>query len=517
MHKVKSFGEKILERMKNWSIRRKIIYGILFLVVVFVGYKAFGPKDYTADITSVLVQRGDLKETVLATGQVTSKTDLNLSFSKSGIVKNLKVKVGDKATPGQILANLDQGNELSALTSARGAVAQAEAKYQRILNGASSEEITLAKVALKNAELDLERIKTQQEILVANAYKTLLNSTPEALPAVTSSDFTPPTITGNYNKDMAGELRISISGGGTSFGVSGVANGGGMVTTTTPQPLGDSGLYIQFPNGSVNVSEWIISIPNKKASDYVTNLNAYQASKKTSESAIGTAEALVEQRKAELSIKQSSARPADVDLAKGELLSAEGQLQNAQANYEHTLLRAPALGTITKIDIKYGELTEVNKPVMVLEDIDNLYVEALINESNITSLRVDQPVSITFDAFGGAKKFMGKVSVIDPSADTKDGVVNYKIKVALDEANLNIRPGMNANIEVLAGEVKDVFLIPYIAVINRDNKSYVKIIKDKRRAIFLEKEVITGFKGDNNLIEIISGLSLDEEVLLKQK
>ena len=52
------------------------------------------PKDNSANITTDTAKIINLKQTVLATGQVTSNTDLNLSFSTSGIVRSLKVKVG---------------------------------------------------------------------------------------------------------------------------------------------------------------------------------------------------------------------------------------------------------------------------------------------------------------------------------------------------------------------------------------------------------------------------------------
>ncbi|KKP35262.1 MAG: hypothetical protein UR25_C0001G0175, partial [Candidatus Nomurabacteria bacterium GW2011_GWE1_32_28] len=193
MQKVKNIWGKI----KGWSTTKKIIYSMVIIILVFIGYTIAKSTDNSANITTDTVKLMDLKQTVLATGQVTSNTDLNLSFFSSGIVRSLNVKVGDNVKKGQILATLDQGNELASLTSARGAVAAAQARYQRILDGASNEEIILSKIALENAKRDYDRLKIQQETLVSNAYKNLLNSTPEALPSGGQSDYTAPTISGN--------------------------------------------------------------------------------------------------------------------------------------------------------------------------------------------------------------------------------------------------------------------------------------------------------------------------------
>jgi multidrug efflux pump subunit AcrA (membrane-fusion protein) len=150
MQKVKNLWGKI----KSWSLTKKIIYGIIIIALAFSGYMIFKPKDNSANITTDTAKIINLKQTILATGQVTSNTDLNLSFFSSGIVRSLKVKVGDEVKTGQVLATLDQANELASLTQARGSVAAAKAKYQRILDGASSEELQLARIALENAKLD---------------------------------------------------------------------------------------------------------------------------------------------------------------------------------------------------------------------------------------------------------------------------------------------------------------------------------------------------------------------------
>src|SRR6185369_16179855 len=102
-------------------------------------YRILKPKDNSANIQTDVVKKQNLKATVLATGQVVSSVDLNLSFKSSGIVQNLSVKEGDKVFAGQFLANLDQKDLQANLTSARGTLAQAQANYNKVLAGASNE------------------------------------------------------------------------------------------------------------------------------------------------------------------------------------------------------------------------------------------------------------------------------------------------------------------------------------------------------------------------------------------
>ena len=509
----------LIKRVRGWSLKKKIFYGILLVILVFAGIKIFTPPDNSKNIITDTVKRLDLKATVLATGQVVSATDLDLSFQQSGIVRTLKVKVGDKVVAGQVLATLDQSNELAALTQARGTVAAARAKYEKILAGSSNEEIELAKVALANAKNDYERVKSQQKTLVANAYKNLLNSTPEATPVTPADNYTAPTISGSYNLDKEGDIFISTysTGGGEKFNLAGLLDGSGTVSTTAAQPVGNSGLYIKFPTSSA-ITAWKISLPNLAAADYITNLNAYHSALRTEEQALGGAEAMIDQRNAELALKQASARPADIEAAQADILGAQGTLEAAAANLEHTILRAPESGTITKIEIKLGELAQALAKIMVLEDVNNLYLEANINEVNIKEIKIGAPIDLTFDALGPEIFLQGKVLEIEPSSSLVGGVVNYKITGSV-EGEVKLLPGMTANMTILASEKKNVLAVPARAVIiGHDGGKIIRLVTEREKKTYEEVPIQTGLEADGGLVEILSGaLQEGDEVVLAIK
>ncbi len=500
-------------KIKAFLVEKKKVLipaGIVAVIVIFIALKSGSSNDVQTDT----VRYEDLSQVVQATGQVISDTNLDLSFNAASTVSSVRVTVGDKVAKGQILATLNQGQVLATLTQARAALLGAQAKYEKILQGSSNEEIALAEVALQNAKTDLENVKNNYTTIVANARQALLNSSIATSPASSTS----PTITGTYNGTTEGIIRISKyqTGGGGYFSASGLITASGLASTTEPQPIGNSGLYIQFSSTPTAEQEWAIQIPNTQASDYLTNYNTYTNALRNQTSAVSSAQSLVDQRQAELNIKKAAARGVDIDIARADVLSAEGNLQSAQSKYEDTVIRAPAAGTITKVDIKYGELSQAGKAVITLEDVDNLYIEALINESNIVSLKIGQSVDITFDAFGPEKLFTGTVAQIDPSAETNDGVVNYKIKVAMDTKDVTIRPGMNANVTVVAGTKDHVLAIPYSAVIKKDNKTFVSVVTNEKKKSSEEREVTIGFIGDNNLTEIVSGLLEGEKIILSK-
>jgi membrane fusion protein (multidrug efflux system) len=73
---------------------------------------------------------------VSANGTVESLEQADLRSQATGKVTSVNVTIGQKVIKGQVLATLEQSNQLAALTSAKGALAQAQANYNRVLSGA---------------------------------------------------------------------------------------------------------------------------------------------------------------------------------------------------------------------------------------------------------------------------------------------------------------------------------------------------------------------------------------------
>jgi HlyD family secretion protein len=471
-----------LHPKRFWIVGGVVVVAILYAIL------------HTApsSVTVIPVTQGDLRQTILATGQVTAKTDLNLSFSSSGLVQSLPVSVGDKVYQGQVLATLRNNNEYAALKLA-------QANYQKVADGSSSEEIAVAQVSLDNT-------RKVQDTLVENARRELLNS--DLTPVVSSgSSTTAPTVTGFYVGEEGTYLITTYqTGDGGYFSYSGIENGSGPVSTTKPIALGTKGLYIQYPVGYTVGQQSSILLPNVQSSNYLSAYSAYQSALKDRDSAIASAEA-------NLNLKKASARPAD-------LAAAQASIDQAQATYENTILRAPASGTVTHVDTKIGERVDSQKAVVAIQDIGNLYIEANINETNISKVAEGQEVSMTLDAFGPEVYFKGSVMHIDPSSTSADGVVNYVIKVSVlntSDSPYVIRPGMNANMTILAWVHPNVLSIPKAAIDVRDDGSYVRVVVDEKKKTLEDRKVTTGSLGDGNMIEVTSGISAGEKVAVDKK
>jgi RND family efflux transporter MFP subunit len=472
--------------------------GLLVLVLILIL-----TNKPASTVTIVPVVRGELKQTVLATGQVTSKTDLDLAFSSSGLVRSVPVSVGDKVWAGQVLASLDNASEYAALKSA-------QARYQKVVAGSSSQDVAVAEAALRTAKTSLANAMKVQDTLVANAHRALLNA--DLTPALSGgTSGTAPTVTGTYSSDEEGSYVIvpHVTGSEGYFTYSGVESGTGTISTSAPKPLGTRGLYIQFSSDFANNASitWTVLLPNPKSASYLSVYNAYQNALKTRDSAVAAAEDAVAQAEANLALKQAPAQSAD-------LAVAQADVDAAQATYQKTLLIAPAAGTVTRVDTKVGERVDAQKAVVVIQDVGTLYVEADINETSISKVVLGQPVVMTLDAFGPDAFFTGSVIHIDPSASTVDGIANYKIKASIkDESGLRIvRPGMNANMTITAWEKASVIAVPKAAVTTVDGVSTVRVVTNEKKNKTEARTVTLGAIGDGNRIEILSGLTEGEKI-----
>lgn len=506
----------ILQKIKGvWtgaSTRRKFFYVIVLAIIVIIVAKKGGDE---AGSVIETVKKQTITRTVVASGKVVSSTDLSLGFEVSDVVRAVHVSVGSKVSKGAIIATLNSGEERAAVTSAKGALLSAEARYKKVLDGSSNEEIALAQVNLDNAKKDLEVTKKTQDTLVMNAYRKLLSDGLVAEPLNSTYVSNTPRVSGTYSGNE-GKYNINFaSSGGDFVNFSGLETGTAKFDTTVSQSLGTKGLSIIFPAGSTSTQggNWVVNIPNTTSSNYVTNLNAYKQAQDTRDSSVSSSESLVAQREAELNLKRATARQPDVDSALAEVITAQAGVESANARLEKKILRAPASGTITKVDIKAGEISTPQKEVIVLQDIKNLYLEANIGEGNISTISLGQSVDVTYDAFPG-QKYEASVSSIDPSATESGTIINYKIKALIENID-NIRPGMTANMSIVTAEIPDVLVVPGRVVQKDDDGQFVSLIVESksRRTKTQRTAVTTGIKGDGDIIEVKTGLSEGQKVL----
>src|SRR5439155_24035148 len=90
---------------------------------------------------------------------------------------------------------------------------------------------------------------------------------------------------------------------------------------------------------------------------------------------------------------------------------AKHTMAKAELNLQHSVIKAPAKGVVSRKAAEVGQVVQPGQPLMALIELDNVWVTANFKETELTRLRPGQSATIRADAYGG-REFKGKVDSI---------------------------------------------------------------------------------------------------------
>ncbi|MGA2418290.1 MAG: efflux RND transporter periplasmic adaptor subunit [Candidatus Staskawiczbacteria bacterium] len=493
------------------------IIAILVVIIIIIGYILFFRNNSSGNIQTGFATKQNLQETVLSTGQVVSGTDLDLSFQGSGVARKILVQEGVKVYQGQLLASLDQSGALATLTSAQGALAQAQANYEKLLAGATQQTINTSQDSVSSAKQDLADAYNGATNTLNNAYSTIYNSYNVAV-SMQNNYFSSQDPQGIQVQNSKSDINSNMQNAQNYLNISEKSMAPSDIDATVSQMI----LALNNVYSDVNIIRtqcdqgiyyFKVSTTDKASLDaQKTSVNTTLTSVTALQQNISSLKLALQKAEDQLSVTTSPPTQADIDSAKAQILSAQGQVDSAQAVLNNSVITAPVSGTITQVDIKVGEQAVASKEVLVLQDVGDLHAEADVSEANIATLQVGQPIDYTFDALGPDQHFTGKVLTINPASTVISGVVDYLVKGSLDNIP-NIKPGMTANMTILVAKKDNALAVPSTAVINKNNNQYVRVIDNAKTKTYHQVQVQTGLQADGGLVEITSGLSDGQEIV----
>lgn len=350
------------QRLNRLLLAPKIVIGVVSIGAIIVGVVSSIVHKRTLDERFAGLE--NTQQAITSTyGNESSSKDLTLAFPVGGRIKNVLVKIGDSVKAGDILASLDSDNALGAINQAKAAYSSAKTAYDKLVNGASTPDIDIAKVALNNAKNTYTNTVAQQKVLVASALSAMLSTGLVAQPTLSGATTISPIISGAYTGTEEGTYTIKtyITGAGLYYSVSGLEQGGDMPVSSLPSPLGTRGLYIQFLSNTLSANTtWTVAVPNNQAPSYLAYKNAYQSALQNQAQAVATAQGAVDAAQASLNQKLAGARIEDLNIARAQVENTQGALQIAEGSYRNTIITAPVDGKVTNVSITAGQIATPN-------------------------------------------------------------------------------------------------------------------------------------------------------------
>jgi membrane fusion protein (multidrug efflux system) len=150
--------------------------------------------------------------------------------------------------------------------------------------------------------------------------------------------------------------------------------------------------------------------------------------------------------------------------------------KKARLNLSHTEVRAPFSGILGDQKVFFGQHVSPGTECFKLVDLSRLRVEANCLESEIGDIRTGRKADVQFSAFPG-ETFTGMVTAINPIVDRESKTC--RVTVEIENPDGRIKSGMFAFVNLEARIYKDRFLVPREAVLIRDERKLLFIVRDE--------------------------------------
>jgi HlyD family secretion protein len=156
--------------------------------------------------------------------------------------------------------------------------------------------------------------------------------------------------------------------------------------------------------------------------------------------------------------------------AKSQSVKAEANLSSAKERLDDTVIRSPMDGVMIKRYVEEGQViasgisnVSGGTLIAVVGELNSVYIQADVDETDIGKVALGQPVKVIADAYP-EKEFYGKVLRIAPMGAEVQNVTTFKVTAQVENPQKLLKAGMNANVEIVAADLKNVLLLPAEAV-----------------------------------------------------
>ena len=492
---------------KNWKWLVPVVVaaaaGAVFLI------SGGGNKAASRDVTyaETTPVRQDVSNSLSGTGTLNPANTYTVKSLVDGKILTGGFEEGDKVEEGDVLYTIDSSDASTNLEKASIALQQAQRSYDKTVDlQYVRAEVDGTVSSLKVAKGD--QVTSGQEVaVIRDSSKMLLNL---LFPAADAANF---SVGQSADVVLDGTFE-TLKGTITAVtGTDELSTGNLLARTVTIRVNNAGGLTTaQAATASVN-----------GVSSIASATFAYQAERTLTAQAGGTVSAINVQEgdavsKGDILIELTGDDLTEsIQSASESLRSAEISMQNQQDNMSNYTITSPISGTIIEKDAKQGDALTSGSTLCVIYDLSYLEMVINVDELQIGALSVGQKVQITADAVAD-KTYVGTVTRVSMKGSSSGGTTTYPITIRIDNTD-GLRPGMNANAEIVVAEANNALVVPNAAVIRG---GYVLVSKKSPSAAnavedmdapegYVYVKVETGVS-DDSYTEIKSGLQEDDTV-----
>ena len=501
----KSGASAFAKKNGKWLVPVVVVAAAGAVFLISGGGNKAASRDVTYAETTPI--RQDVSNSLSGTGTLNPANTYTVKSLVDGKILTGGFEEGDKVEEGDVLYTIDSSDASTNLEKASIALQQAQRSYDKTVDlQYVRAEVDGTVSSLKVAKGD--QVTSGQEVaVIRDSSKMLLNL---LFPAADAANFS----VGQSADVMLDGTFETLKGTITAItGTDELSTGNLLVRTVTIRVNNAGGLTTaQAATASVN-----------GVSSIASATFAYQAERTLTAQAGGTVSAINVQEgdavsKGDILIELTGDDLTEsIQSASESLRSAEISMQNQQDNMSNYTITSPISGTIIEKDAKQGDALTSGSTLCVIYDLSYLEMVINVDELQIGALSVGQKVQLTADAVAD-KTYVGTVTRVSMKGSSSGGTTTYPITIRIDDTD-GLRPGMNANAEIVVAEANNALVVPNAAVIRG---GYVLVSKKSPSAAnavedmdapegYVYVKVETGVS-DDSYTEIKSGLQEDDTV-----
>jgi HlyD family secretion protein len=401
--------KKLLSRKKQL-----VLGGGALAVAALAGFYFLGNQSSAPQYMTAKVERGNLRNTVTATGALQAVTTVQVGSQASGTISALNVDFNSTVKQGQIIAQLDPSVPKAQVDQARANLQQARASLQQ----------SIATVAGSRAGVSDAQAKAQA------ASSTVQNNQAGVSSAQANVDVLKAQL-----DDAQAFLRQQES-------------------------LMKSGVIAQ--------REYDLANTAYKTAEARYNQSAAQLSQavlsQQSSAGSGIAQSKAQVQQSQAQVQQSQAQ---VQQAQAQVQQAEAALRLAEVNLAHTTITSPIDGIVVSRDVNVGQTVaaSLSAPTLftIAKDLTEMQVIANIDQADIGLVEQAKSVKFSVDAFPG-KEYDGKIEQMRLNPVNVQNVVTYNVVIDVNNPEQKLKPGMTANLTITIDERNNVLKVPNSAL-----------------------------------------------------
>jgi len=381
--------------------RKTIPLLVTVILIVAAVVTAVAIRNRSADSSSAITVSGNIEV-----------IDAEVSFKIPGRVVERSVDEGDTVTSGQLIARLEDSDLKQEVGVAASQLRAAEAALAELEAGSRPEEIAAARAGADRAQASLDQLlagSRPQEIAAASA-------------AVAAAAADAANLKAEFDRQKALYETRTIS------------------------------------SSAFDAARAASDAAGARLDQAREQLKLVQEGPRREE--IDQARAAATQAKEEYSLVEKGPRAETIDSARARVQQGRDALALAETRLGYAAVNSPLAGVVLSKNIEPGEYVAAGTPVVTVGDLENVFLRAYVNETDLGRVKLGQRVIVTTDTYPG-KTYEGRISFIGSQAEFTPKNVQtpkervklvYRIKVDLKNPDMELKAGMPADAAVVIDE-----------------------------------------------------------------